>query len=88
MIQARATFVERLRALQVRKLVEGDEVASQQPDDVVEGTRVLVDQRIGAEQSVVPGTAPSKVGHGQGNMRYRGKLGHLLASDHLVVSRR
>ena len=52
MVQAGATLVERLGALQVRKLVNTDEGPSHEPDDVVEGTGVLVDDRIGAEQLV------------------------------------
>src|ERR1017187_9975036 len=76
MVQTRTTLVERLRALQVWELMNTDERPSHKPHDVVESTRVLIDNRIGAEQLLVPGLASAEVTHCQRDVRDRRKLGH------------
>ena len=43
---------------------------------MVEWTGVLVEHRIGAEQSLIPGSAPIKIGDRHGDMRNRGELSH------------
>lgn len=83
MVQARATFVERLGTLQVRKVVNPNERPSHEPDDVVEGTGVFVDDGIGAEQLLVPGPAAVEVTYGQRHVCDCGKFRHhaLHSSD-------
>src|SRR5665213_826740 len=76
MIQAGATLVERLGALQVGELVDGDERPSHEPDHVVEGAGVFVDDGIGAEKLLVPGPAASEVADGQRHVCDRRKLRH------------
>ena len=76
MIQARAALVERLCALQIGELVNTDERPSHEPHDVMEGTGVFVDDRIGAEQLLVPGPAAAEVADGQRHVCDRRKLRH------------
>jgi hypothetical protein len=57
MIQTGTTFVEWLSALQIGELVNPHERPSHKPDNVVKGTGVLIDHRIGAEQLAIPGPA-------------------------------
>src|ERR1017187_9536477 len=50
--------------------------AAKEPHDVGEWAGVLIEHRIGAEQSLIPGSAPIKIGDRHGDMRNRGELSH------------
>lgn len=69
MVQARTTLVERLGALEIGERVDPDECPAHEPDDMVEGTCVFVDHRIGAEQPLIPGAAALEVAHCKGDVR-------------------
>src|SRR6516164_7591286 len=76
MVQAGATLVERLRALQVWELMDSDQRASCEPHHVMERTGVFIDDRIGAEQTLIPRTAAGEVAHCERDVRDRRELGH------------
>src|SRR5262249_35778391 len=76
MVETDASFVERIRALQIRKLMQADQGAADQPDDVTERAGVLVEDWFGVEQRFVPRHAAIEVAHCQGNVRDCRKVGH------------
>ena len=68
MIQPRATLVERFAARRIRKLVKADEGPAREPDDMVESTGVLIDQRLGTEQLLIPRSTPAQVTHSESDV--------------------
>ena len=68
--------IERLCTRWGGMLVNAEQRAAKEPHDVAERAGVLVEHRIGAEQSLVPGQAPIKISDCAGDMRNRGKLSH------------
>jgi hypothetical protein len=79
MIQAWPTLVERFGALQIGELVKPDKRPFQEPDDMVEGTGIFIDQWVRAEQLLIPGAAASEVGHCESHVGDRRKRGHRSA---------
>ncbi len=75
-IKARPQLVERLRTRRGGMLVNAEQRAAKQPHDVVERAGVLVEHRVDAELSPIPGPAPIKIGDRHGDMGDRGKLSH------------
>jgi hypothetical protein len=75
-VKARPQLIKRLCTRWGGMLVNAEQRAAKEPHDVVERAGVLVEHRIGAEQSLIPGPAPIKISDGHGDMRNRGKLSH------------
>ena len=75
-VKARPQLIERLCTRWGDMLVNAEQRAAKQPHDVVERAGVLVEHRIGPEQSLIPGPAPIKISDCHGDMRNRGKLSH------------
>jgi 2-hydroxychromene-2-carboxylate isomerase len=75
-VKARPQLIEWLCTRWGGMVVNAEQRAAKEPHDVVERAGVLVEHRIGAEQSLIPGPAPIKIGDGHGGMRNRRKLGH------------
>ena len=69
-------LVERIRALQIRELVNSDQCASHEPHDMVERAGVFINNRIRAEQTLVPRAAAAEVAHCQRDVGDRREIGH------------
>ncbi len=77
MVEAGPTLVEGIRAVRIMELVEAHQrLAAQQPDDMMEGSRILVDHGWAADEGLVPRATPFKVGDSQGHMGDAGEFGH------------
>src|ERR1035441_1531572 len=77
MVEPRLPFVEGFRPVRIRKLVDPDQgLAAKEPNDMMKRARIFIDNRLGLEELLVPGSAPTKVGDGQRHMGDTGELGH------------
>ena len=76
-VQTRPTLIERIRSMRIGELVDADQcLAPEEPYDVVERTRVLIDDRRSPDEVLVPGPTPTEIGDGQRHVRYAGEFGH------------
>jgi len=62
-VQTRPPLVEGIRSVRIGELVDADQgLAAKEPNDVMERTRVFVDDRRSPEEVLVPGPTPTKIG--------------------------
>jgi hypothetical protein len=87
-VKARPQLIERLCTRWGGMLVNAEQRAAKEPHDVVERAGVLVEHRIGAEQSLIPRPAPIKISDRHGDMRNRGKLSHHVPNSFETYSTR
>lgn len=76
MVEAGSPLVEGFRTMWIVKLVQADERPSREPDDMVERPGILIDDRLGAEQTLIPGAAAAKIADRQRHMSDRRKFRH------------
>ena len=80
MVQSRPALVKGVRAVRIRELVEAHQgLAAQQPDDVMERSRILVEHGRAADEVLVPGATPFKVRDGQSHVGYAGNSGTMTS---------
>ena len=80
-VEPDAALVERVGTRRIGELVQADQGPSpEQPHDVPERPRVLIEDGLRPEQGLVPGNAAAQVAHRQRHMGDRGELGHPTSS--------